>query len=122
MKIKEHTTSQDRKRKQAKKLQEQRLRRARRTRKKVQGTSAKPRLCVFRSNRSIYAQLIDDNAGHTLKAARGLLKKASAIGEDLAKEALGSNIKTVVFDKGRYTYHGRVKELADGARKGGLTF
>lgn len=114
--------ARDKNRKQARALQEKRLRRASRTRRKIHGTSAKPRLSVFRSNRSIYAQLIDDNAGHTLAVARGSLKNALEVGGSLAKKALDSSIKTVVFDKGRYAYHGRVKELADGARKGGLIF
>lgn len=103
-------------------IQAKRLRRSRRTRLKVQGSSQKPRLSVMRSNIYIYAQLIDDMKGNTLVAAFGLLKEAGSVGEALGKKAFDRNVKTVVFDKGAYAYHGRVKELADGARKGGLSF
>lgn len=102
--------------------QAKRIRRARRTRSKVQGTQAKPRLSVMRSNRYIYAQLIDDQVGHTLASSGGLLKDALKVGELIAKKAIDKKLKTVVFDKGAYTYHGRVKELAEGARKAGLSF
>ena len=112
------------------------LRRKQHVRKKVSGTPERPRLSVFRSNRHIYAQLIDDTAGVTLVAAstkskalrdqlpgKGNNKKvAEAVGEALAKGALGVGIKCVCFDRNRYRYHGRVKSLADAARKAGLAF
>ena len=110
-------------------------RRQQRVRKKVQGTAERPRLSVFRSNRHIYAQLIDDTAGVTLvatntqsKALRdqvghaGSKKAAEVVGELLAKKALDVGIKCVRFDRGPYKYHGRVKSLADAARKAGLAF
>src|SRR6478609_8793205 len=89
-----------------------RQRRHRRVRAKLSGTAARPRLAVYRSNARIYAQLIDDEAGHTLAAA-------SSGEKQLAKTA---GIETVVFDRGGYLYHGRVKALADAAREGGLDF
>ena len=97
---------------------------------KVSGTPQRPRLTVFRSNTQIYAQIIDDKAGKTLVAASSLLLKekiakkeqAAKVGENLAKLALEAGITQVVFDRNGYLYHGRVKELADGARKGGLKF
>ena len=111
------------------------LRRKYHVRKKVFGTSERPRLSVFRSNRHIYAQLIDDTAGVTLvatstktKAVResatpsGNCKAAEVVGETLAKKALDVGIKCVRFDRNRYRYHGRVKSLADAARKTGLAF
>lgn len=111
------------------------LRRRRHVRKKVSGTAERPRLSVFRSSRHIYAQLIDDTAGVTLVAAstrakglrdqvnRGGNKKAAeAVGETLAKKALDVGIKCACFDRGPYRYHGRVKSLADAARKAGLAF
>jgi len=104
-------------------------------RKKVLGTPDRPRLSVFRSNRHIYAQIIDDTAGATLvsastraKAAREKMsntrdkKAAQAVGEAIAKQALSVGIKCVCFDRNRYKYHGRVKALAEGARKAGLAF
>ena len=104
-------------------------------RKKVFGTAERPRLSVFRSNRHIYAQIIDDTAGATLASAstktKGLLdqlpgggnrKAAEVVGEAIAKQALGVGIKCVCFDRNRYKFHGRVKALADGARKAGLAF
>ncbi len=104
--------------------------RHRRVRKTVAGTPARPRLSVFRSNKQIYAQLIDDIAGNTLAAASSLEtgsgndKKATAnsVGEAIAKKATDSGIKQVVFDRAGYKYHGRVKALAEGARSGGLDF
>jgi large subunit ribosomal protein L18 len=108
-----------------------RLRRRRRVRAKVRGTAERPRLSVFRSNRGIQAQLIDDVAGHTLAAVNwteGDLKdlktmeQAKNAGELLAERAKGAGVENVVFDRGGYRYHGRVKALADGAREGGLTF
>jgi large subunit ribosomal protein L18 len=111
------------------------LRRKYHVRKKVFGTPDRPRLSVFRSNRHIYAQIIDDVAGATLvsagsrsktlrsKATGGGDKKAAeVVGQALAKEALGVGIQRVCFDRNRYKYHGRVKALAEAARKGGLVF
>ncbi|MBM4024455.1 MAG: 50S ribosomal protein L18 [Planctomycetes bacterium] len=111
------------------------LRRKRHVRKKVFGTAERPRLSVFRSNRHIYAQLIDDTAGVTLAASStktkllreqlkraGNRKAAEAVGEALAKKALDVGIKYVSFDRGPYRYHGRVKSLAEAARKAGLAF
>jgi len=103
-------------------LQAKRARRAKRTRAKVRGTQEKPRLTVFRSNKYVYAQLVDDSSGKTLAASFGLIKDASTVGQTLAKNALTKNVSRVVFDKGAYTYHGKIKELADAARKQGLTF
>ena len=108
-----------------------RLRRRRRVRAKVRGTAERPRLSVFRSNRGIQAQVIDDVAGHTLAAVNwteGDLKslksmdQAKRAGELLAERAKAAGVESVVFDRGGYRYHGRVKALADGAREGGLTF
>ena len=109
-----------------------RERRHRRVRGKVQGSAERPRLAVFRSNRGIDAQLIDDTVGKTLAAASWLnLKKsfkgdkseqAKEVGKVLASAAKKAGIETVVFDRGGYLYHGRVKALADGAREGGLKF
>ena len=116
-----------------------RLRRKRRVRKKIFGTSERPRLSVFRSSKHIYAQIIDDTRGHTLVAASSLtpeirerlaeLKKeggkiavAKAVGELLGKRAIEAGIKKVCFDRGGFKYHGRVKALADGARAAGLEF
>lgn len=119
-----------------------RLRRHRRVRKKIFGTPERPRLCVFRSKKHIYAQIIDDTIGHTLVACSSLtpeirekikeLKEkgeiknkvdiAFIVGEYLAKRALEKGITKVAFDRGGYKYHGRVKALAEGARKGGLEF
>lgn len=99
-------------------------RRKARVRAKVSGVPARPRLSVFRSNKNIYAQIIDDVSGRTLASASGGFKTEAAfsVGEVLAKKALKAKIKKVVFDKGAYKYHGRIKALADGARKGGLNF
>lgn len=108
-----------------------RQRRAARTRAKIFGTDKKPRLAVFRSNKNIYAQLINDIKGKTLVSVnsrqleRGKNKRtelAQAIGRQIAQKALALKIKEVVFDKGGYSYHGIVKSLADGARAGGLKF
>ena len=111
---------------------EARLRRHRRVRGKVRGTAERPRLAVFRSNRGIFAQLVDDDAGKTLAAASwlGLPKtfkgdktaQASEVGATLALAARKAGIKAAVFDRGGYLYHGRVKALAEGAREGGLRF
>ena len=108
-----------------------RLRRRRRVRAKVRGTAERPRLAVFRSNKGVSAQLIDDVAGHTLAAATwtekdlrdlGRMDQAKRVGEVLAQRAKDAGVETVVFDRGGYRYHGRVKALADGAREGGLAF
>jgi large subunit ribosomal protein L18 len=102
-----------------------------RIRKKVTGSAERPRLCIFRSARHVYAQVIDDVTGATLVAAstldtdgvKGANKDACmAIGKEIAKRAIGKNIKVVVFDRNGYLYHGRVKALADAARAGGLEF
>ena len=101
-----------------------------RIRGKISGTAQRPRLCVFRSNKQIYAQLIDDVAGNTIVAASsmGLDKQgtkseiAAQVGENVAKKAIAAGIDTVVFDRNGFLFHGRVKSLADGARKGGLKF
>ncbi|MGB9867169.1 MAG: 50S ribosomal protein L18 [Bacillota bacterium] len=114
---------------------EARKRRHLRVRKKVSGTPTRPRLCVFRSLKHIYAQIIDDQAGHTLCAAGSLdpelrsqlknggnIEAAKKVGELIAKRALEKGITKVVFDRGGYLYHGRVKALADAARAAGLEF
>jgi large subunit ribosomal protein L18 len=109
----------------------QRLRRRRRVRAKVQGTADRPRLSVFRSNRGVSAQLIDDVAGRTVAAVNwiepdvkglGRDEQAKRVGELLAQRAKDAGVDTCIFDRGGYQYHGRVKALADGAREGGLTF
>ena len=110
---------------------QKRLRRRRRVRAKVRGTAERPRLSVYRSNRGVFVQLIDDDAGRTLASVswtepdlRGLgsMEQAKRAGELLAERAKGAGIETCVFDRGGYQYHGRVKALADGAREGGLIF
>jgi len=101
-----------------------------RIRKKVNGTGTKPRLSVFRSNKEIYCQLIDDVNGVTLASAssKGMklsgtkIAVAAEVGKSLASKAVSPGINEVVFDRGGYLYHGRVKSLADGAREGGLKF
>jgi large subunit ribosomal protein L18 len=108
-----------------------RLKRRRRVRAKVHGTAERPRISVFRSNRGIVVQLIDDDAGHTLAAVnwieadlRSLAPKEQAkrAGELLAERAKAAGVESAVFDRGGYQYHGRVQALAEGAREGGLTF
>ncbi len=116
----------------AKKNREARIRRHRRVRKKVKGTAERPRLAVFRSNKHITAQIIDDRAGHTLAAASttepsfggpgGNVDAAEKVGELLASRAAAAGVTTVVFDRGGNLYHGRIAALADAARKGGLEF
>jgi large subunit ribosomal protein L18 len=121
---------------------EKRFRRKKRIRKKVLGTQERPRLVVFRSKKQIYAQIVDDLSGHTLVACSSLtpevrekikelkekgevknkVEAAFIVGKALAEKALGKGIAKVVFDRGGYKYHGRVKALADGARSGGLEF
>ena len=107
-----------------------RLRRRRRVRAKVRGTADRPRLSVFRSNRGIGAQLIDDVAGHTVAAVnwtegdlKGLkpIEQASKAGQLLAERAKAAGVDAAVFDRGGYRYHGKVKAFADGVREGGLT-
>ena len=110
----------------------ERTRRHARVRPKVSGTAERPRLCVYRSNSNLYAQIIDDVAGNTLVAASTLDKEvktkksnieaAKEVGALIAKKAIEKNIKTVVFDRGGYIYHGVVKELAEAARDAGLEF
>lgn len=113
----------------------QRVVRHLRLRKKVVGTPDRPRLCVFRSLHHIYAQVVDDDQGHTLAtasslelqragAAKSAPKKdvASQVGQLVAERAQAQDIRQVVFDRGGYAYHGRIKALADAARKGGLSF
>jgi large subunit ribosomal protein L18 len=108
-----------------------RLKRRRRVRAKVHGSAVRPRISVFRSNRGIFAQLIDDDAGRTLasvqwteEALRSLkpMEQAEEAGKLLAARAKDAGIDTAVFDRGGYQYHGRVKALAEGARQGGLSF
>jgi large subunit ribosomal protein L18 len=110
---------------------ELRARRHKRVRKHLVGTAERPRLVVFRSNRGIAAQLIDDGAGRTLAAASSLhvrnakgtkSDQAVAVGKLLAENAKKAGVKSVVFDRGGYLYHGRVKALAEAAREGGLQF
>jgi large subunit ribosomal protein L18 len=111
--------------------QQRRLRRRRRVRARVTGTAERPRLSVYRSNKGVFAQLIDDRKGHTLAAVNWIepdLKSLTAsaqakkAGELLAERAKAAGIETCVFDRGGYQYHGRVKALAEGAREGGLKF
>lgn len=112
--------------------QEKRYRRHKRVRAKIFGTAKVPRLCVFRSAKHIYAQLIDDERGRTLVSASDLelktkkrrtkTEKAKEVGKLIAKKAVDKKIVKVVFDRGGYKYHGRVKDLAEGAREGGLKF
>jgi large subunit ribosomal protein L18 len=107
-----------------------RVRRRRRIRSKAVGTSERPRLSVFRSNRGIVAQLVDDDRGHTLASVRWFepelrgmksMERAKRAGELLAQRAKEAGIEACVFDRGDYQYHGQVKALAEGAREGGLT-
>ncbi len=106
-----------------------------RVRRKVKGSPQRPRLCVFRSLRQIYAQVIDDSTGHTLAAAAsneaaagagskgsGKVSQSQAVGKLVAERAIAKGISQVVFDRGGYKYHGRVKALAEASREGGLEF
>jgi len=111
--------------------QQSRLRRRRRVRAKIRGTAERPRLSVYRSNRGLFAQLIDDDAGRTVAAVnwiekdvRGLepMEQAKRCGELLAERAKKAGVETCVFDRGGYQFHGRVRALAEGAREGGLEF
>ena len=108
-----------------------RLRRRRRVRAKVHGSAERPRISVFRSNRGIFAQLVDDESGRTLASVnwtesdlRSLkpMEQAAKAGQVLAERAKAAGVETAVFDRGGYQYHGRVKALAEGAREGGLAF
>ena len=107
-----------------------RLKNKARIRKKVDGNAERPRLSVFRSGRHIYAQVVDDNTGKTLAAFSTLegnltsknVETAKKVGQEVAKRALAKNIKSVVFDRSGYVFHGRVKAVADGAREAGLSF
>ena len=107
-----------------------RIKRHRKIRRTLSGTDVTPRLCVFRSNQAIYAQLIDDVKGVTIASSSSLelklknnnLEAAAAVGKDIVEKAKKAKIKTVVFDRGGYLYHGRVKALADAARENGLEF
>lgn len=112
-----------------------RSRRQNRIRKKVSGTPERPRLCIFRSNANIYAQVIDDVAGVTIASAStvegdiksglkscGNIAAAKAVGDAVARRTLEKGVKSVVFDRGGYIYHGRIKALAESAREAGLNF
>lgn len=114
---------------QQKRTNVQQARRLIRIRKKIRAVSDRPRLTVFRSNMNIYAQIIDDTKAKTLVSAssketkvKQKLEQAAEVGKLIAQKAKDAKIKTVVFDKGAYKFHGRVKALADGAREGGLVF
>ncbi len=100
-------------------------------RKSMEGTTLRPRLSVFRSNKAIYAQIIDDSKGHTVAAASSAeldkktklnLETSKSVGKKVAEKALASGVKEIVFDRNGYLYHGNVKALAEGAREGGLKF
>lgn len=119
----------------AKARRDARMKRQVRVRKKVRGSAEKPRLCVFRSARHIYAQIVEDTTGKTLVAAStvskdiaegqeytGNVEAAKAVGTAIAQKALENNIKQVVFDRNGFLYHGRIKALADAAREAGLAF
>ena len=108
-----------------------RLRRHARVRNKISGTSEAPRLCLYRSNKNIEAQIIDDTKGVTLVSSSSMSLKlengsniaaAALVGKDIAQKALAKNITTIVFDRSGYIYHGRVKALAEAAREAGLKF
>ena len=116
----------------SKQKREARIRRHRRVRKKVRGSAERPRLAVFRSNRHISAQVIDDRTGRTLASAStteadfregsGTAATAKSVGERVAERAKAAGVESVVFDRGGFAYHGRIAALADGAREGGLEF
>jgi large subunit ribosomal protein L18 len=114
---------------------EARLKRKKRIRKKVSGTAERPRLCVFKSLKNMYAQIVDDASGRVITGISTLTAEmkgdikyggntgsAKKVGEAIAKKALGLGIKDIIFDRNGFKYHGRVKALADGAREGGLNF
>ena len=113
--------------------QQKRIRRHKKIRARIHGTQTRPRLCVFRSNQHIYAQLIDDDKAKVLlsvsdkatKGPKGKISKndiAEEVGKEIAKKALDKKIEKVIFDRSGFVFHGRIKSLADGARKGGLKF
>jgi large subunit ribosomal protein L18 len=110
---------------------QKRLRRRRRVRARIHGRAERPRLSVYRSNRGVFAQLIDDDAGRTIASVSwtepelrklGSMEQAKRVGQLLAERAKGAGIETCVFDRGGYRYHGRVAAIAEGAREGGLKF
>lgn len=111
-------------------IKDRRLRIKKGIRKNLEGTTARPRLSVFKSNTAIYAQVIDDSKGHTVLAtsSKELAKKgvsvaiSKEVGQKVAEKALASGIKEIVFDRNGYLYHGNIKALAEGAREGGLKF
>lgn len=116
-----------------KSVNEQRLKRHRRVRKKISGSAERPRLAVYRSNKHLYAQLVDDRDGRTIAAASSLdpelrgangnsTSTATKVGQLVAERAMSKGIKAVVFDRGGYRFHGKVKALAEGAREKGLEF
>jgi large subunit ribosomal protein L18 len=110
---------------------QKRLRRRRRVRARIRGNAERPRLSVYRSNRGVFAQLIDDDAGRTLASVSwteadlrqlGSMEQAKRVGQLLAERAKGAGVETCVFDRGGYRFHGRVAAIAEGAREGGLRF
>jgi large subunit ribosomal protein L18 len=110
---------------------QRRLRRRRRVRARIRGNAERPRLSVYRSNRGVFAQLIDDDAGRTVASVSwtetelrklGPMEQAKRVGELLAERAKGAGVETCVFDRGGYRFHGRVAAIAEGAREGGLKF
>jgi large subunit ribosomal protein L18 len=110
---------------------QKRLRRRRRVRARIRGSAERPRLSVYRSNRGVFAQLIDDDAGRTLASVSwteeelrklGLMEQAKRVGELLAERGKAAGVETCVFDRGGYRFHGRVAAIAEGAREGGLRF
>jgi large subunit ribosomal protein L18 len=110
---------------------QQRLRRRRRVRARIRGSAERPRLSVYRSNRGVFAQLIDDDAGRTLASVSwtedelrklGPMEQAKRVGQLLAERAKQAGVETCVFDRGGYRFHGRVAAIAEGAREGGLSF
>jgi large subunit ribosomal protein L18 len=112
-------------------IKDRRLRIKKGIRKSLEGTSARPRLSVFRSNKVIYAQIIDDANGHTLTSSSSVeldkkggvnLTISKSVGKKVAEKAVASGIKEIVFDRNGYLYHGNIKALAEGAREGGLKF
>ena len=112
-------------------IKDRRLRIKKGIRKSLEGTSARPRLSVFRSNKVIYAQIIDDASGHTLASSSSVeldkkggvnLTISKSVGKKVAEKAVASGIKEIVFDRNGYLYHGNIKALAEGAREGGLKF
>jgi large subunit ribosomal protein L18 len=112
-------------------IKDRRLRIKKSIRKKLEGTSDRPRLSVFRSNKVIYAQIIDDSKGHTVTSSSSVeldkkggvnLAISKSVGKKIAEKAIASGIKEIVFDRNGYLYHGNIKALAEGAREGGLKF